>query len=67
VQGLGNDDGPTDAEIIDASIQDPQAFRDLFSRHFAPLFTYFARRLGRDAADDLTAEVFLAAFDRRAR
>jgi RNA polymerase sigma-70 factor (ECF subfamily) len=35
--------------------------------HFDPLFTHFARRLCRDAADDLTAEVFLTAFDRRGR
>jgi len=57
----------TDAEVIEASIRDPRAFRQLFTRHFDRLFTYFARRLGRDAADDLTAEVFLTAFDRRAR
>jgi len=66
--GVGRtaDETRTDSEIIDASIPDPQAFRELFTRHFDRLFTYVARRLGRDAADDLTAEVFLTAFDRRA-
>jgi RNA polymerase sigma-70 factor, ECF subfamily len=67
VQGLTTRAEATDAGIIAASVTDPQAFRELFARHFGALFTYFARRLGRDAADDLTAEVFLTAFDRRAR
>jgi RNA polymerase sigma-70 factor (ECF subfamily) len=31
------------------------------------IFSYFARRLGEDSAEDLTADVFLKAFDKRAR
>jgi RNA polymerase sigma-70 factor, ECF subfamily len=65
VQGPTTQAGATDAGVIAASMTDPQAFRELFERHFDALFTYFARRLGRDAADDLTAEVFLTAYGRR--
>ena len=61
------EDRQSDAEVIRASIQDPDAFRELFVRHYDALFSYFARRLGREAADDLAAEVFLRAFHLRAR
>jgi RNA polymerase sigma-70 factor (ECF subfamily) len=63
---VGVHDGlQSDAELIRASVADPQLFRALFERHFASTFRYFARRLGRAAADDLTAEVFLRAFEKR--
>jgi RNA polymerase sigma factor (sigma-70 family) len=55
----------SDADVLRASRDDPRQFSVLFERHFAVLFGYFARRLGRDAAEDLTAEVFLLAFERR--
>ena len=61
-----HDDLESDARLIHASLADPQLFRALFERHFAAIYGYFARRLGRAAADDLTAEVFLRAFERRA-
>jgi len=37
----------------------------LFDRHAPAIGRYIARRLGPDAADDLVAETFLAAFRRR--
>ena len=37
----------------------------VFDRHAAAIHGYIARRLGRDAADDLVAETFLAAFRQR--
>ena len=37
----------------------------LFDTHFAEIYRYLVRRLGRAAADRLTAEVFLAAFGQR--
>lgn len=55
----------SDADVIRASAADPQLFRVLFERHFEVIFRYFGRRLGREAADDLTAEVFLRAFEKR--
>jgi RNA polymerase sigma factor (sigma-70 family) len=63
---VGVHDGlQSDAELIRASVADPQLFRALFERHFEAIFRYFGRRLGRAAADDLTAEVFLRAFEKR--
>jgi RNA polymerase sigma factor (sigma-70 family) len=55
----------SDAELIRASAADPQLFRALFERHFAAIYGYFGRRLGREEAEDLTAEVFLRAFEQR--
>jgi RNA polymerase sigma factor (sigma-70 family) len=43
----------------------PERYGVLFDRHAPVIYRYIARRLGRDAADDLLAEVFLAAFQRR--
>ena len=37
----------------------------VFDRHAAAIHGYIARRLGRDAADDLVGETFLVAFGRR--
>jgi len=39
----------------------------VFDRHAAAIHGYIARRLGRDAADDLVAETFLVAFRQRGR
>ena len=56
-----------DALIVAASVQDPERFSALFVRHGARVHRYLARRLGADTADDLVAEVFLAAFRGRER
>ncbi|MEV4108736.1 RNA polymerase sigma factor [Nonomuraea sp. NPDC049695] len=37
-------------------------FEQIFNEHFAEIHRYIARRLSGDAADDLAAEVFLAAY-----
>ncbi|KIF78970.1 RNA polymerase sigma70 factor [Streptomyces sp. 150FB] len=50
-----------------ASLDEPERFATLFDRHAPAIHRYVARRLGRDAADDVTAETFLAAFRMRAR
>lgn len=57
----------TDAEIIRRSWRDPDGFAEIFDRHGPHIHRYLARRLGRDTADDLLAETFLAAFDKRKR
>jgi RNA polymerase sigma-70 factor (ECF subfamily) len=54
-----------DAAIIERSWQEPEHFALLFDRHAARIHRYFARRVGREAADDLVAETFLAAFAKR--
>jgi RNA polymerase sigma factor (sigma-70 family) len=56
-----------DAEIIAASMWDPELFAVVFDRHAPHIHRYLARRLGAHAADDLLAETFLAAFAKRSR
>ena len=52
----------TDAEerlLVEAAQRDPSRFAELYERHFERVYAYLAHRLrDRDAAEDLTAEVF---------
>jgi len=57
----------SDATIIEASHGDPERFASIFDRYFSEMHRYLARRVGGEAADDLAAEVFLAAFSQRHR
>lgn len=57
----------TDAELIGESLDDPDVFRTIFSRHFDPIFRFAARRVGRDTAGDVASEVFTRAFRLRRR
>lgn len=54
-----------DASIIELSWHEPERFALLFDRHAARIHRYAARRVGREVADDLVAETFLAAFAKR--
>jgi RNA polymerase sigma factor (sigma-70 family) len=56
-----------DATVIKASVLDPDVFALIFDRHAPYVHRYLARRLGREAADDLVNETFLAAFGKRER
>ena len=56
-----------DARQIELSLDDPGQFGVLFDRYFAEIHGYAARRIGRDAADDVAAETFLTAFRARRR
>jgi DNA-directed RNA polymerase specialized sigma24 family protein len=58
---------PDDARLIAESGDAPERFGAVFDRHAPAIHGYIARRLGRDAADDLVAETFLVAFSRRDR
>lgn len=55
----------TDAQIIAASLADPSAFAPVFERHFDAIYGYVNRRLGHDAAEDVTSEVFAIALAKR--
>jgi RNA polymerase sigma factor (sigma-70 family) len=57
---------PDDAGLIAESCRVPERFGTVFDRHATAIHGYIARRLGRDAADDLVAETFLVAFRQRA-
>ncbi|MFG3031074.1 RNA polymerase sigma factor [Streptomyces sp. NPDC048253] len=56
-----------DASVISDSLSRPELFGELYHRHAAVIHRYAARRLGEDAAEDITAETFLAAFRARGR
>lgn len=61
--------GPPDADatVIEQSWTEPERFAAIFERYFGQIHQYLARRVGGKAADDLAAEVFLAAFAQRER
>ena len=61
----GQPDEQDDAGLIAESCRAPECFGAVFDRHAAAIHGYIARRLGRDAADDLVAETFLVAFRQR--
>ncbi|WP_436759122.1 RNA polymerase sigma factor [Streptosporangium sp. V21-05] len=54
-----------DATIIERSLNEPEAFAVLFDRHAPLLHRYVTRRLGPGEAEDVVADTFLAAFQRR--
>jgi RNA polymerase sigma-70 factor (ECF subfamily) len=53
------DSGNDELLMIEAAQKDPARFGDLYERYFDRVYAYIARRVGnRDAAQDLTADVF---------
>lgn len=56
-----------DGRLISLSLSDRERFAELFDRHYAAVHGFAARRLGRDAADDLAAETFARAFKARGK
>ncbi|MGW0655544.1 RNA polymerase sigma factor [Streptomyces sp. 2-1] len=54
-----------DARVIERSRDEPELFAVLFDRHADAVHRYAARRLGPEAAEDLMAETFTTAFQRR--
>jgi RNA polymerase sigma-70 factor (ECF subfamily) len=61
-------DEPTlsDAAAFERSVAQPQVFTVIFDRYYRPVYGYLSRRAGRTIADDLAAETFIRAFERRA-
>jgi RNA polymerase sigma-70 factor (ECF subfamily) len=56
----------SDADVITRSVTDPEAFALIFERHFDEIHRYLRRRFP-EQAEELAADVFVAAFDARAR
>ena len=65
VMGTGDQARLSDAEVVTASLADPQAFATLFDRHAAPLHRYLTKRVGQQTAEDLVGETFATAFRAR--
>ncbi|MGW4228452.1 RNA polymerase sigma factor [Streptomyces sp. NPDC004980] len=55
----------SDARVIARSRDEPELFAALFDRYAGAVHRYAARRLGPEAAEDLMAETFTTAFQRR--
>jgi RNA polymerase sigma factor (sigma-70 family) len=58
---------PTDGDLVARSCTDPAAFVALFERHFDVVYGYLARRVGPALAEELAAETFTTAFEKRRR
>lgn len=55
----------SDAHCLARSLKEPTAFELIFDRHFNAIYAYLHRRVGRDLAEELAAETFTLAFERR--
>lgn len=55
----------SDGAAIRRSLAEPELFTVVFDRYYRPVHAYFSRRVGRAVADDLAAETFVRAFERR--
>ncbi|WP_345432343.1 RNA polymerase sigma factor [Actinoallomurus vinaceus] len=53
--------------MIQASLEAPERFAEIYDAYFVEIHKYVERRLGQDIADDLAAETFVAAFRQRQR
>lgn len=58
-------DSPTDASVIEGALTRPARFAEIFDRHYDAVRDYLARRLPGALVDEVAAETFLIAFDRR--
>lgn len=56
-----------DAVAVRASLDDPERFGEVFDRNYRVIWAYLARLAGREAAEDVACDVFLAAFRTRDR
>lgn len=54
-----------DFTVIQLSRDEPERFGEIFDAYFAEIHRYVVSRLGPDAAEDVVAETFLAAFRKR--
>jgi RNA polymerase sigma factor (sigma-70 family) len=67
MRGIDTQAAANDATVIARSLAEPERFAAVFDRHAPHIHRYLARRVGREAADDLVAETFLTAFRKRDR
>lgn len=58
-------DADSDAVVIARSVGRADCFAVIFDRYYDRIYAYVGRRLGSEPAEDIAAETFLVAFDRR--
>jgi RNA polymerase sigma-70 factor (ECF subfamily) len=63
----GTSEQVTDAALAARFLRDPELFTEVHDRYFTVIYRYVAGRLGVQAAEDVAAETFLVAFDRRGK
>lgn len=61
----GTGERVTDAELAGRFVREPELFTEVHDRYFTVIYRYVAGRLGAQVAEDIAAETFLVAFDRR--
>ena len=61
----GTDARLTDAELAARFRRDPELFTEVHDRYFTAIYRYVTGRLDAQTAEDIAAETFLVAFDRR--
>jgi RNA polymerase sigma factor (sigma-70 family) len=57
----------SDATIIRDSVEHPEAFSEVFDRHFAAVYAFISRRAAWSDPADLAGETFRVAFEARER
>lgn len=55
----------SDGAVIERSLAEPELFTVIFDRYYRRVYGFLSRRVGRSVADDLAAETFIRAFERR--
>jgi RNA polymerase sigma factor (sigma-70 family) len=55
----------SDGEVIRRSVEEPAAFEEIFERHSGSVWRYVRGRVGQTFAEDIVADTFLIAFQRR--
>src|SRR5918992_412958 len=55
----------TDGVLFARSVSEPQVFTIVFDRYYRSVYGYLTRRVGQTIADDIAAETFTRAFERR--
>jgi RNA polymerase sigma-70 factor (ECF subfamily) len=55
----------SDASVISSSLAEPDRFAEIFDRHFATVFRFAERRVGRDQASEVASETLARAFAKR--
>jgi RNA polymerase sigma factor (sigma-70 family) len=59
--------GEGDASVIEASLEAPYRFEEIFDRHYDAVRRYAQRSVGPDAGEEVAAQTFLEGFTHRDR